>query len=281
MGMRSMGSCSLSFGLVTVPVKVYLAASSQQASFNTLHEACGARVKQKLLCPACDTSVDSKDTIKGYEYARGQYVHFTSDEVKALGSDAKGVAHIAEFVPSDAIGIVQTEKCYYLAPDKGGADAYVLLRAALERTGSIAVAQWVNRGKEHLVAVRPHGPGLLMQQVFYAAEVRDQGELPLPDHTPNEAHLEMAERLIEQYHSEAFDSSAYIDRYSERVAEAVEAKVAGQEVQTAPQPTDGTVVDLFSALEQSLAKDGKATGKAKKRSKGRGGKKVSRKRETG
>lgn len=261
MGMRSMGSFSLTFGLVTVPVKAYLAARSEQASFNALHAECGGRVKQKLTCPTCDVDVGNDDTIKGYEYAKGQYVHFTKDELKALESEGKGTAKIAEFVPADALGIIQTEKCYYLGPDKGGAPAYALLTAALRKTGRIAIAQWVNRGKEHLVAVRAHGDGLLMQQVYYAAEVRDQGELPLPQEQPDDANLDMAVKLVEQYSSDALDAAAYTDRYNERVAEAVEKKVAGEEVQAAPQPAaDGNVFDLFTALQQSI---GESSGKAK------------------
>lgn len=253
MGMRSMGSFSLTFGLVTVPVKAYLAARSEQVTFNALHAKCGGRVKQKLHCPTCKVDVEADDTIKGYEYAKGQYVHFTKDELKALESEGKGTAKISEFVPASALGIIQTEKCYYLGPDKGGAPAYALLTAALRQTDRIAIAQWVNRGKEHLVAVRAHGDGLLMQQVYYAAEVRDQGELPLPDEQPDKANLDMAVQLVEQYSSDALDASAYGDRYNARVAEAVEAKVAGEQVQTAPQTAaDGTVVDLFNALQQSL-----------------------------
>lgn len=298
MGMRSMGSFSLTFGLVTVPVKAYLAARSEQASFNALHAECGGRVKQKLHCPTCKVDVEGDDTIKGYEYAKGQYVHFTKDELKALESDGKGTAKISEFVPADSLGIIQTEKCYYLGPDKGGAPAYALLTAALRQTGRIAIAQWVNRGKEHLVAVRAHGDGLLMQQVYYAAEVRDQGELPLPDEQPDQANLDMAVTLVEQYSSDALDAATYTDRYNARVAEAVEKKVAGEEVQTAPQPAgDGTVVDLFDALQQSLseqrqaksgpkkASGGKSSGGPKKaaasKSKGGSRRKSTRKKKTG
>lgn len=253
MAARAIGSGTISFGLVAIPVKLYTAASSQSVSFNMLHAKCGGRVKQQYVCPTDNEVVERNDTVKGYEYAKDQFVRFTADELKQLESERTNSLDIVEFVPAQTVDFVYIEKTYYLGPDKGGHKAYHLLSEAMTRAGRIAVGRFMTRGKEQLVLVRPYKKGLVLHEVFYANEVRSFDEV---DTTPGielkETELALAEKLIAQLTESAFDASKFEDTYAKRVIAAVEQKVAGQQITVSPEQPSAQIIDLFEALKKSL-----------------------------
>src|SRR6185503_19457222 len=162
MAARAIDSATISFGLVSIPVKLFTSASSEQIRFNMLHKKCGGRLKQQMVCPTDNEVVPREETTRGYEYSRGQYVTFTEDELKALEAERTGAIEIVEFVPLDSVDFVQVEKSYFLGPDKSGDKAYQLLSQSMQSTQKVAVGRWAARGKEQLVLIRPYGnEGLL------------------------------------------------------------------------------------------------------------------------
>ena len=251
---RSIGSGTLSFGLVSIPFKVFTAASPEGVKFHQLHAKCGNRVKYQVYCPTDDEIVERSDLVKGYEYAKGQYVRFEPDELKALEEEKTHNLEIVEFVPLDTVDFVYVEKSYYLGPDKGGHKAYRLLSEAMRRSARVALGHYIARGKGHLVVIRPYKDGLVMHQVFYSNEVRDFGDIDLGDDVAfKPAEAEMAQQLIDQLSEDAFEPEKFHDVFRARVLEAVEQKVAGREISTVPEAPEGKVIDLFEALKQSVA----------------------------
>lgn len=255
MASRAIASGTISFGLVSIPVKVYTATSSEKVSFNMLEAKTGSRLKQQYVSAASGQVVAREETIKGYEYARGQFVTLTADEVKALEADRTGAMEIAQFVPLQAVDMVQVEKSYYLGPDKGGDKAYKLLSQAMKRKDRVAVGRWQARGKEQLVLIRPYRGGLLLHQLFYSNEVRAYDEIDLGAQFQfPEVEMDLADRLIDQLSVESFEPDQYSDTYTTRVKALIDKKVAGQEIQLAPEQPKAQIIDLFEALKQSLDK---------------------------
>jgi DNA end-binding protein Ku len=265
---RAIASATVSFGLVTIPVKLFPATQPTGAgiSFNLLHKDCGTRLKQQYICPKDEVIVSREEMVKGYEFAKDQYVTFTTEELKALEEKATQTVDIAEFVPLDKVDPVYFDKPYYLAPEKGGEKAYHLLAEVMRDTGRCALAKYAARGKMYLVLVRPVEEGLAMQQLLYADEVRKIGDIEIPKTEVKDAELKLARQLIEQQASEAFDPSAYKDEVKQRIESAVQKKVEGQEItmtEEAPQG-GGQVIDLMEALRASLEKKGAAPSKGAK-----------------
>jgi len=253
MAARAISSATISFGLVSIPVKLFTATSSHTVRFNMLHEKCGGRLKQQLYCPVDDEIVDRKDTVKGYEYSRGQYVMFSAEELKKLEADRTNSIDIVEFVPIDQVDLVQVEKSYYLGPDKGGDKAYQLLSESMKRKGRVALGRYAARGKEYLVVIRPYKEGLLLHQLYYADEVRSFDDIDLGAQLSfKEIEHDLAEQLIEQLASN-LDLEQYHDRYADQVKAAVEEKVAGKEITVAPEQPKAQIIDLFEALKRSIA----------------------------
>jgi DNA end-binding protein Ku len=266
---RSIGNASISFGLVSVPVQLYSASeSSATVSFNMLHKACGTRLKQQYICPKEGGVVEKDDIAKGYEFAKGQYVTFTPEEIKALDEKATNSIDIAEFVPLSAVDRIYLEKVYYLGPDKGGDRAYRLLGEALKDTGRAALGQYSARGKQHLVLVRPLDGVLIMEQLHYAAELRPASEVPHPETPVKEAELALARQLIEQSSTDEFKPENYHDTVRERVLEAIQSKVEGQEITAEAAPPETKIIDLMDALKASLAR--KDAGASEKKAAKRG-----------
>lgn len=260
---RAISSGTLSFGLVSIPFKIYTAASAEGVKFHQLHGKCGNRIKYQVYCPTDDEVVERSDLVKGYEYAKGQYVRFDAQELKALEEEQTHNLEIIEFVPLDTIDFVHVEKSYYLGPDKGGHKAYRLLSGAMQETGRVALGRYIARGKSHLVVIRPYQDGLMMHQVFYSNEVRQFGDIDLGDEVPfKPAEIDMARQLIEQLSAERFEPDKFRDEFRARVLEAVEQKVAGQEITTTPEAPRARVIDLFEALKASVEQS-QATGKRK------------------
>ncbi|HVU02627.1 MAG TPA: Ku protein [Polyangiaceae bacterium] len=251
---RAIASGVISFGLVSIPVKLYTSASSEQVRFNMLDARHGVRVKQQYYSPVDNKVLGKDEIVKGYEYARDQFVTFTDEELKALEADRSNHIEIVEFVPLETFDFVQIEKTYYLGADKGGDKAYTLLSRAMEDKDKVAVGRWAARGKEQLVIVRPYKEGLILHQLYYANEVRsfaeanDTATMPLSD-----KELDLAEKLIDQLSSDEFDPARYKDDYADRVREVVDQKVAGKEVVVAAEAPRAQIIDLFEALKRSIA----------------------------
>jgi DNA end-binding protein Ku len=263
MSARATSSGTLSFGLVSIPFKIYTAASAEGVKFHQLHGKCGNRIKYQVYCPTDDEVVERSDLVKGYEYAKGQYVRFDGEELKALEDEKTHNLEIIEFVPLDTVDFVQVEKSYYLGPDKGGHKAYRLLSQAMQEAGRVALGHHIARGKSHLVVIRPYKEGLMMHQVFYSNEVRDFGDIDLGDEVSfKPAEIDMARQLIEQLSVERFDPDNFRDEFRARVLEAVEEKIAGHEITTTPEAPQAKVIDLFEALKASV-EESQATGKRK------------------
>ena len=256
MAARSIASLTISFGLVAIPVKLYSATeASRTISFNLLHKGCGSRLKQQYLCAREDVPVGRDEMVKGYEFAKDQYVMFTPEELKALEEAGTHAADITEFVPIQAIDPVYFDKAYYLAPDKGGAKPFALLAKALAETERCALGRWAARGKQYIVMIRPVEDGLVMQQLLYANEVRSIKDIDIPTMDVKEAELKLARQLIEQQSSSRFDPSAYTDEVSARIEAAVQKKVEGQEITVTEAPEGGAqIIDLMEALRASLEK---------------------------
>jgi DNA end-binding protein Ku len=259
---RSIGSLTVSFGLVAIPVKLFTANQSSNAiSFNLLHKADGSRLRQQYICQKDGAVVERDDMVKGYEFAKDQYVRFTPEEIKALEEVGSHAVEISEFVPIESIDPVYYDKTYYLAPDKGAGKPYALLTEALKQAKRCGVGRWAARGKGYLVILRPIGDVLAMQQLHYAADVRTASEVEIPKPEVKPAELKLAQQLIDAQTAEKFDPDAYKDEVRGRIEAAIKKKVdEGQEI-TMVEPTppgEGKVIDLMEALRASLEKRGKS-----------------------
>ena len=259
---RAIAGATISFGLVSIPVKLFAATqASASISFNLLHNKCKSRLKQQYICSTDNEIVHRDDMVKGYEFAKDQYVTFTPDELKSLEEKATGSIDIAEFVPLAAIDPVYFDRPYYLGPEKGGDKAYLLLAEAMRESGRAALARYAARGKQYLVMLRPShdGRALVLQQLLYADEVRSMSDVPLPEGEVREPELKLAKQLIDQIASETFDPTQYRDEVRERIQADIERKVQGQDISQAAEPSaePARVIDLMAALKASLGK-GKA-----------------------
>ncbi len=260
MAARSIASLTISFGLVSIPVKLYSATEASRAiSFNLLHKGCGSRLKQQYFCVKEDVVVPREDMIKGYEFAKDQYVAFTPEELKALEETGTHTADIAEFVPLAAVDPVYFDKAYYLGPDKGGAKPYALLASALRESGRCAIGRWAARGKQYIVMIRAVEDlveGLVMQQLLYAGEVRSLRDIDIPKMDVKPAELKLAQQLIEQQSADQFEPAQYTDEVRARIEAAVQRKVEGQQITTSEpaEPAGGQIIDLMEALRASLEK---------------------------
>ena len=251
---RSIGTGMLSFGMVSIPVRLYAAGESASAvSFNLLHGKCKSRLKQQYVCPKDGEVVPRDQMVKGYEFSKEQYVSFTDEELKAMAEESQKAIEITEFVPASAVDPVYFDGASYLGPDKGGEKAYRLLNEAMKQTGRVALAKWAARGKQYLVMVRPSGKGLVMQQLLYADEVRPIDEVPIEDADLRESELKLAVQLIEQIARDEFHPESYEDEVRKRYHEAIQKKVEGQEITAAPQAPRAQIIDLMEALKASLA----------------------------
>ena len=261
---RSIGNASISFGLVSVPVQLYSASeSSATVSFNMLHKSCGSRLKQQYLCSQEGTIVEKDDVVKGYEFSKGQYVRFSPEEIKALDEKASNSIDIAEFVPLAAVDRIYLDKVYYLGPDKGGDRAYRLLGEALKDTGRAALGQYSARGKQHLVLIRPLDGVLIMEQLHYSGELRPSAEVPHPETPVKETELALARLLIQQSSTDEFRPEKYHDTVRERVLEAIQQKLEGQEITAEAAPAETKIIDLMDALKASLARNAGEAGEKK------------------
>jgi DNA end-binding protein Ku len=285
MAARAISSATISFGLVSIPVKLYPATeAAADIHFHWLHESCGTRVKQQYYCPKDDEVVPRSELVRGFEFAKNRYVAFSEKELEALEEQATQTIEITEFLPIEKVDPVYFERAYHLGPDKGGQKAYAMLGKAMVDTERAAVGRYAARGKQYLVMLRPYEKSLVLQQLHYADEVRPAVDDSLGGKV-KDAELKLAKQLIDQISSDRFRPEEYHDEVRERVREQIRRKVEGKEI-TTPQPEtrEGKVVDLMEALKASLSPHGRRGGagerKPAKRATRRGGRKRAAKRSS-
>ena len=252
---RALSTATISFGLVSIPVKLYSAAESKAAlSFNQIHKKDGSRVKQQLISSRSGEVVPREEIVKGYEFAKDQYVLFEAEELKALEAAATHTIDITEFLKADQIERRYLDKVYYLGTDKGGARAYKLLAQVLIDTGRVAIGKYAARGKQYLVMVRPMENGLVMEQLHYPDELRAFSEVPIEDATLKPAELKLATQLVEQAASDEFKPETYKDEVRERMLALIQRKVEGEDITiAATAEPEHKIIDIMEALKASLA----------------------------
>src|SRR5882762_8241085 len=245
---RAIAGGTISFGLVSIPVKLYSATQASSAiSFNLLHAKCGSRLKQQYICPRDNEIVNREEMVKGFEFAKDQYVTFTPEELKALEEKATQTIEIAEFVPLDKIDPVYFDKAYYLGPEKGADRAYRLLAEAMRRSGKTALARYAARGKQYLVQIRPLPEGgLVMQNLMYADEVRPFSEVGVEPAEVKDQELALAQQIIQQISTDEFKPEKYEDDVRKRIQEQIQRKVERQEIQVDdPAKPQTQIIDLM------------------------------------
>lgn len=256
MAARSIASLNLSFGLVSIPVRLYSATeSAASVKFNMLAKD-GSRLKQQYVSEKDQSVVARADMVKGYEFEKDRFVLFSPDELKKLEESSSHVIEIVAFVPEKSVDPLYYDKAYLLAPDKRGGKPYALLMEAMRSSGKSALAKWAWKSKQYVVQVRPTAEGLVLQQLLYAAEVRSFAELGIEPVDVSAAELQLALQLIDQISQPAYDPAQFKDEEKQRVLEAIDRKIAGQEVvdaaRTEEAPVAGQVIDLMDALRASL-----------------------------
>jgi DNA end-binding protein Ku len=262
MSAHAIGSATISFGLVSVPIQMYSSGEpAASVSFNWLHKKCGTRLKQQYYCPKDEEVVERDDMVKGYEVQKGQYVLFTKDELKALEEKGTGTIDIREFAKQDEIDRRFVDRTYFLGPDKGGEKAYGLLAEALRKTGRVAIGQYAARGKQYLILIRPLDNGLAMEQLKYADEVRSIADVPIPKAELKKNEVDLAIQVVEQGKVETFKPEEYEDKVRKRQLEQIQRKVEGKEITEEPEEAPKTqILDLMQALKASI-EGGKKGGK--------------------
>jgi DNA end-binding protein Ku len=261
---RAIWSGSISFGMVSIPVKLYGATESKDISFNLLHATCGTRLKQLRWCPTDEVEVPWSETVRGYEYAKDQYVTLTDQDFEQLPLPSRHTIDLSAFVKEAEIDPVYYEKSYYLAPDERAEKPYALLLQAMEKKGLTALATITIRKKEQLCAIRPKDGAIVLETLYYPDEVR-RPEVDIEGTKGSERELDMAFTLIELLRK-PFEPEEYHDHYREALAQLIDAKLEGREVVKAPPARETKVIDLADALRRSVEaakKGGKARPAAK------------------
>lgn len=257
MSARSIASLTLSFGLVSIPVRLYSAAeSAASVKFNLLAKD-GSRLKQQYVSEKDQKVVARTDMVKGYEFEKDHFVLFSPEELKALEESSNPIIDIVAFIPEKAVNPIYYDKAYLLAPDKRGEKPYALLVEAMRKSGRCALAKWAWKSKQYVVQVRPTEEGLVLQQFFYADEVRSLKDLNIEKVTVSPAELQLALQLIDQISEEDYDPTKYEDEEKKRVLTAIEEKINGKQIIAVAhneEPTSGQVIDLMEALKASLGK---------------------------
>jgi DNA end-binding protein Ku len=259
---------------VSIPVRIHTATKSENVSFHLLHNKCGSRVRNQYFCPMCNLAVERAELVRGFQHAKDQYVQITEEELDSLEAEANNNIDLKEFIPLASVDPVYFENTHYLGADKGGEKPYRLLADAMAKSGRVAIAELVSRGKEQLVLIRPYRKGLVLHTMYHADEVRDFQQVPKGDNVKvSEKELELGVGLIDRLTAEEFHPESYKDEYRIRVLAMLDEKSKGKEI-TIPPPAPqrgGKVVDIMEALRRSMervpAKRKPATTTAAKRKK--------------
>jgi DNA end-binding protein Ku len=242
----------LTFGLISIPVRLFAAARGERVSFNQLHKVCHSRLKQPLFCPVCNRNVERSEVVKGYEYDKDQYVLFSDEELDKIEPPSARVMEIIEFVKLDEMDPLYFDSSYYITPEDPGLKAYSLLMKAMQETGYGAIAKITMHQREHIVIIRPGTKTLTLHTMFYSNEIRAAEAVPTDKIEVKEQEKKLAEQLIESL-AGPFQPEKYRDEYSDNVRAMIAAKLQGKEITEAPQPHLAPVIDLMDALKRSLA----------------------------
>jgi DNA end-binding protein Ku len=257
MAARSIASLTLSFGLVSIPVKLYSATeTSASVKFNLLAKD-GSRLKQQYVSEKDQAVVQRADMVKGYEFEKDKFVLFSADELKALEESSTHAIEIVAFIPEKAVDPIYYDKAYLLAPDKRGGKPYALLMEAMRKSGRCALAKWAWKSKQYVVQVRPVEDGLVLQQLLYADEVRSLKDLNIEPVTITPPELQLALQLIDQISEDSYDPGQYVDEEKLRILAAIDEKISGKQVVASAhneEPSTAQVIDLMDALRASLGK---------------------------
>ncbi len=260
MAARPIGSATISFGLVSIPVKLYSTVDSTRTiRFNYLSDdgTQVSRVRQQYIRATDGEVVQRNELVQGYEFTKGQYVTFTADELQALHVEATNAIEIAEFIPLADVERIYVDHVYYLGPDTGAARSYHLLKQALQKTGRAALANFAKRGRGHLVLVRPMEDGLVLEQLKYQEELRTFDDVPLESVEVADGELDLAVQIIEQRTSETFEPDKFEDAVRAHMLELIQRKVEGKEVSVAPEERpEAKIIDLMEALKASVSAGG-------------------------
>jgi DNA end-binding protein Ku len=254
MALRPLRNATITFGLVSIPVRFYSATKSEDIHFNLLHESCGTRVNRKWWCPYHEKIVSSDELVRGYAVSKNKYVTFTDEEIETLETDDNRALDITEFVDLGQIDPVFFEKAYFLGPAPGGGKTYHLLSTAMKDQNKVGVARWVAAGKEHIVVLRPFEDGLILHTMYYADEVRDFGAIDLERAPVKEKEVKLAEMLINELTEKKFDPLRYKDEYRQRLMDRIRAKAKGKAIvaEEREEEKTGEVIDIMEALRRSL-----------------------------
>ncbi len=251
----------LTFGLISIPIRLFSAARSERISLNQLHKVCQTRIKMPLFCPTCDRKVERSEIVKGYEYEKDQYVLFTDEELDKIEPDSARTMEILEFVKVDEIDPLYYDASYYVTPEDEGKKAYQLLLDAMEQTGYCAIAKLSMHQREHIVIIRPRAEGLTLHTMFYQSEIREVSEFGRKNNAePKEAEKKLATQLIESLAAK-FEPKKYHDEYQNSMLAMIEAKKQGHEIAEVAHPKLAPVIDLMDALKKSLEKQPAASAK--------------------
>jgi DNA end-binding protein Ku len=252
---RAISSATISFGLVTIPVELHSAIKSLAPAFHLVHETCGSRVHQQMYCPVHKRAVERSELVRGFDVGKDRYVVFTPEELEHLEGPASRTIDVAEFVPLTTVDPIYFETTYYLAPRKGGEKAYGLFMEAMAGGARLALATFVMRGKENLVAIRADDRGLILHTLFFADEVRSRPTLSQTSRHSRPEEVKLARRLIDDLASPTFTPARYRDAYRERVLEAARIKAKGKTLTVEPLAApQAPVVNIMDALRASLEK---------------------------
>jgi DNA end-binding protein Ku len=242
----------LTFGLISIPMRMSAAARGERISFNQLHKECHSRLKQPLFCPVCNRNVERSEIVKGYEHEKDQYVLFSEEELDKIEPPSARVMEILEFVKLDEMDPLYFDSSYYLAPEDAGVKAYQLLMKGMQESGYGAIAKLTMHQREHIVIIRPGSKGMTLHTMFYSNEIRAAESVATDKVELKDQEKKLAQQLIESL-AAPFDPQKYRDEYMENVKGMIAAKLKGQEVTQAAQPHMAPVIDLMEALKKSLA----------------------------
>lgn len=248
----------ITFGLISIPIRLFTAARSERVGFHQVHEVCGTRIKQQLYCPHCERTVERSEIIKGYEVSKGEFVEVTDEEIKKIAPTSTDTMDILEFVKLEDIDPLYFDASYYAVPEDPGRRAYGLLLETMRKSGYAAMAKVGMHQREYVVVIRPREQGLTLHTIYYPNEVRavpEYAHIESVDLKPQE--VELAQQLIKSL-AGPFEPERYEDEYQKRLLELIEAKGEGRRVQATPHKKMAPVIDLMAALQKSL---GESAGK--------------------
>lgn len=246
----------ITFGLISIPVRLFAAARTDRISFNMLHEPCSTRIKQQLFCPTCERVVERSEIVKGYEAEKNSFILITDEDLKNVAPPSSQTMEIIEFVKLNEIDPLFFETSYYATPEEPGRRAYQLLLETMQKTGFAAMAKIAMHQREYTVVIRPREDGLTLHTIYYANEVRavpEYGQTKNTEVKPQE--IQLAEQLVQSL-AAPFDPEKYEDSYQKRLGEMIEAKREGKQVKETKGKKLAPVIDLMAALQKSLNQSG-------------------------